>query len=78
MCCYRAVFSEVAKLHKLAFKTLISQGGGSYSVSWCVRPLIKLMPGYSFKQTTLSVKRLAISMKLLQIFLMPLTRLDSH
>ena len=50
MYCYCAVFPEVAKTTYLGVGV-----GGSYSVSRCVRPWIKLRPEYPFKTLNSSI-----------------------
>ena len=43
-------FLRLLKIYMLAVRKLdLSRGGGPYSVSWCVRPWIKLKPEYPFK-----------------------------
>ena len=45
-------FLRLLKLHKLAVrKPDLSRGVGSYLVSHCVRPWIKITPEYPFKWT---------------------------
>ena len=45
-------FLRLLKLHKLAIGKLDLSRWGSYLVSQCVRPSIKLMPEYPFKYTS--------------------------
>ena len=53
--CYHAVFSEVAKLHKLVSENSL---GGAYLVSRCVRPCIQFTPEYPFNKRFEMVKKL--------------------
>ena len=56
-------FLRLLTLRKLASANLISRGG-SYSVSWCVRPWIKLATEYPFNMSQKLIKAYEIKLKL--------------